>query len=219
MIFLIFKVFHSGKGGVIIMEKKRISPAMICHLVLMGILFGLNIAIAIMVLSGNIPGGFAANEENGKVTLILDGIANIFNALALACGFLYLIRGGGKNMAIWYKAFIIQIAIGVALRAVAFALFPGFGAPSIFMIFIVLGLLFLAFFPNLGAQRSMMLFTIILTVEICLAIVIFEPAEALSSIAGSFTRLVLEGTVGIMLHQKFVDKAARKAAKAQEKAE
>lgn len=205
--------------GDLIMEKKKLSPSIICHLVLMGILFGLNIAIAIMVLSGNIPGGFAVNDENGKATLILDGIANIFNALALACGCLYLIRGGGKNMAIWYKAFIIQIAIGIALRMVAFSLFPGFGAPSIFMIFLVLGLLFLAFFPNLGKNRSMIIFAIIMTVEVCLAIVIFEPAEAVSSIAGSFTRLVLEGTVGILLHQKFKDKAARKAAKAEEKAE
>lgn len=191
------------------MEKKKINTKVIGHLVLMGLLFLVNVASAIIVLTGNTPGGFAANGEAGKTTLILYGIAHIVNALALACGFLYLIRGGGKNVAAWYKAFIIQVVVGISLRAIGSILFPGFGAPACFMIGIIIGLLVLAFVPNLGKQKTWIIYTVIVTVEVCLAIVIFEPAEALSSITGSITRLVLEGTLGILIFQKYNDKAAR----------
>ena len=192
------------------MEKKKSSVAVICHLVVMGLLLAVNIASAVIVFTGNTPGGFAVNGEAGKVTLILYGIAHVVNALALACGLLYLIKGGGKNVAVWYKAFIVQVALGITLRAVGSIIFPGFGAPACLMIGIVICLLVLAFVPNLGKERTWTLFTVILTAEICLAIVIFEPAEALASITGSLTRLVLEGTLGILIHQKYADKAARK---------
>ena len=194
------------------MEKKKLDAKIISHLVFMCLLFCVNIASAIIVLTGNTPGGFAANGEAGKTTLILYGIAHIVNAMALACGFLYLVRGGGKNVATWYKAFIVQVALGVTLRAVGTILFPGFGPAACFMIAIVIGLLVLAFVPNLGKQKTWIIFTALKTTEVCLAIVIFEPAEAVSSIVGSLTRLVLEGTLGILIFQKYDDKAARKAA-------
>ena len=194
------------------MEKQKINAKVICHLALLGLLFAVNVASAIIVLTGNTPGGFAVNGEAGKTTLILYGIAHVVNALALACGFLYLIRGGGKNVAAWYKAFIVQIALGVTLRMVGSILFPGFGASACFMIGIVVCLLVLAFVSNLGKQKTWIIFTVLLTTEVCLAIVIFEPAEALSSIAGSLTRLILEGTLGVLIFQKYDDKAARKAA-------
>lgn len=196
------------------MDNKKLSVPVICHLVMMCILCLVNIASAIIVLTGNTPGGFAVNGDAGKTTLILDGIAHVINALALCCGLLYLIKGGGKNVAIWYKAFIFQIAIGVTLRMIGSILFPGFGAPACFMIAIVAGLLVLALVPNLGAQRTWIIFTVIITVEVCLAVVIFEPSEAVFSIVGSLTRLILEATVGLMIHQKFADKAARKSAEA-----
>ena len=194
------------------MEKKKIDAKLICHLAFLGLLFAVNVASAIIVLTGNTPGGFAINGEAGKTTLILYGIAHIVNALALACGFLYLIRGGGKNVAAWYKAFIVQIALGITLRMVGSILFPGFGAPACFMIGIVVCLLVLAFVPNLGKQKTWIIFTVLFTTEVCLAIVIFEPAEAVSSIVGSLTRLVLEGTFGVLIFQKYDDKTARKAA-------
>ena len=194
------------------MEKRKIDAKVIAHLVFMALLFAVNVASAIIVLTGNTPGGFAVNGEEGKTTLILYGIAHIVNALALACGFLYLVRGGGKNVAAWYKSFIVLMVTGVTLRMVGSILFPGFGAPACLMIGIVVGLLVLAFVPNLGKQNTWIIYTALLTTEVCLAIVIFEPAEAVSSIVGSLTRLVLEGTLGILIFQKYDDKAARKSA-------
>jgi len=75
--------------------------------------------------------------------------------------------------------------------------------------FTVFVTLLLALAPNLGRQKTWIIFYIGLALQIVLAIVIFEKAEALSSIVGSGTRLVLHGTIGLLIQRKYADKAAR----------
>lgn len=193
------------------MEKTKKTAALIAHVVLMALLFVMSIVSAVIIFSGNIPSGFEASEDTYKTTAALYGAAHICNALALTCGITYLLKGSGKSAANWYKTLILFIAIGVSLRLVGTLIHPGFGVNACLMIGIILALLALRFIKNLGKTRTWIIFFILLALELVLAVLTFDKNEVMSSIAGNLSRLVLDGTIGIAIREKYVDKALRKA--------
>ena len=195
------------------MEKSKKKAPLIAHVVLMGLLCALSIVSAIIIFTGNIPSGFEASEATYKTTAALYGAAHVVNALALVCGITYLLKGSGKSAAIWYKALVLLIALGVTLRLVGTLIHPGFGVNACLMIVIILALLALRFIKNLGKTRTWIIFCILLALELVLAVLTFDKNEIMASIAGNLSRLVLDGTIGIGIYEKYADKARRKANK------
>ncbi|MBQ7699904.1 MAG: hypothetical protein IJT49_06140 [Clostridia bacterium] len=193
------------------MEKSKKKAPLIAHVVLMGLLCALSIVSAIIIFTGNIPSGFEASEATYKTTAALYGAAHVVNALALTCGITYLLKGSGKSAAIWYKTLILLIALGVTLRLVGTLIHPGFGVNACLMIVIILALLALRFIKNLGKTRTWIIFFILIALELVLAVLTFDKNEVMASIAGNLSRLVLDGTIGISIYEKYADKAKRKA--------
>ena len=195
------------------MEKAKKKAPLIAHVVLMGLLCALSIVSAIIIFTGNIPSGFEASEATYKTTAAMYGAAHIINALALGCGITYLLKGSGKSAAIWYKTLVLLIALGVTLRLVGTLIHPGFGVNVCLMIVIILALLALRFIKNLGKTRTWIIFFILIALELVLAVLTFDKNEVMASIAGNLSRLVLDGTIGIGIYEKYADKAKRKANK------
>lgn len=187
------------------MNAKKLSVPAICHLILMAVLCVLSITSAVIVFSGNTPSGFEVNQT----TVMFYAVTHVINAVALGCGILYMLKGSGKNVAPLYKTFILLVTLGVVLRLIGTLIDPGFGLRPALMIAVILALIVLTFVKNLGKQTTWIVFYILLALEIVLAIVTFDKAEVLSSIAGNLTRLVLAGSIGIAIHAKYADKAAR----------
>ena len=191
------------------MEKAKTSKLVIFHLVLMVLLFVLSIVSAVIVFTGNIPAGFEASKETYKTTTTLYGLAHIVNAMALMHGIVYILKGSSKAAANWYKTLVLLVAFGVVLRLVGTLIYPGFGVNVCLMIGIIAALLALRFVKNLGARNSWIIFGILIALELILAVITFDKNEMLSSIAGNLSRLVLDGTIGLALREKYLDKAAR----------
>ena len=191
------------------MKEKKLSAALICHLVIMALLCVVSIISAVIIFTGNIPSGFETSAEIYKTTTTLYGVAHVMNALALICGIIYLVMGSGKNVSFLYKTFILLVMIGVGLRLSGTMVHPGFGAAACIMIAIILSLFILTFIKNLGKTKTMIFFYILLALEIALGIIMFDKNEVLSSIVGELSRLVLIGTIGIAITAKYADKAAR----------
>ena len=191
------------------MEKGKYSKLMVGHLIVMAALCLMSIASAIIIFTGNIPSGYETLGEAYKTTHTLYGIAHIVNALALACGMTYLMKGSSKQTAIWYKAFVVQVMLGVLLRLIGTLIMPGFGLPAALMIGVIIALLVLSFVKNLGEKNTWIVFYILLALELVLAIVSIDKGEVLSSIAGGLIRLVLAGSIGLAIHAKYADKKAR----------
>ena len=182
---------------------------MMVHLGLMALLCLVSIASAIIIFTGNIPAGYETSGPEYATTHTLYGIAHVVNALALACGMTNLLKGGNKQNAIWYKAFVLQVMLGVALRLVGTLIKPGFGLPAALMICVLADMVILGFVKNLGKQKSEIVCYAMVALELVLGIVTFDKGAALSSIAGGLIRLILAGSIGLAVHEKYVDKAKR----------
>ncbi len=193
------------------MKKSGKSKLIIVHLILMALLCIVSIVSAVIIFTGNIPAGFETSGEAYKTTVALYGAAHVVNALALLCGITYILKGSGKSAAIWYKTLVLLIALGVSLRLAGTLIHPGFGVNACLMIGIILALLVLCFVKNMGKTRTSIIFCILIALELALAIITFDKNEVMSSIAGNLSRLVLDGTIGLAIREKYADKEARKA--------
>ena len=191
------------------MDKGKFSSLKKVHMCLMVLLCLVSIASAIIIFTGNIPTGYETSGAEYRTTHILYGVAHVVNALALACGMTYLLKGGNKQSAKWYKTFVALVLLGVILRLIGTLIRPGFGLPACLMIGIVIVLLVLSFVKNLGRQKSALVCYLLLALELVLAIVTFDKGEPLSSIACSLIRMVLDGSIGLAIQEKYLDKAAR----------
>ena len=101
------------------------------------------------------------------------------------------------------------VTLGVTLRLIGTLIYPGFSVAACLMIGIILALLILGFVKNLGKKNSWIIFYILLALELVLAFVMFDKNEVMSSIAGNLSRLVLDGSIGLAIREKYADKAAR----------
>ena len=189
------------------MNKKTMTT---CHIILMGLMLILSCVSAIIIFTGNIPKGYeVANDAAHQSASLVMGFAHAANALALACGIYYMVKGATKAVAKYYKAFLMLATLGMALRLVCKLIYPGFGVVAGLMIGCLLMLLILTFGKDLGREKTWCAFYILLALDIAVSILMFDSREALSSIASGLTRLVIDGTIGIAIVEKYKDKATR----------
>ena len=203
------KKHKKTKGGRLIYERKKTDTKIICHVILMAVMLVLSIISAVFIFSNKYPSGFEVSKTINVATDTLYGISHIINALALAFGIVYMLKGSGKNAAIYYKIFIQWVTLGILLRLIGTLIGSGFGLSACLMIAIILLLLVLTIVKNLGKVKTYIVYYVLLALEVVLAIVTFDKVNTMPSIAGSLTRLVLIGTIGIAIFAKYADKAAR----------
>ena len=189
--------------------KNKMSSLTTCHLILMGIMCILCCASSIIIFTGNIPEGYEVVTEAHKTASLITGFSHAVNALALICGMAYIRKGSGKDVAGIYKAFLLLVTLGLGLRLAGKLVFPGFDVAAGLMIGSVLMLLILTFVKDLGRTKTWTVFYILLALDLVVAILTFDSREALSSIASGLTRLILDGTIGLAIRAKYMDKAER----------
>ncbi|MBR2067408.1 MAG: hypothetical protein IJ875_04010 [Solobacterium sp.] len=192
------------------MKNMKNNQFMKLHLGLMCLLCLISIISAGIIFTGNIPAGFDTSAPQFQTTVTLYGLGHVLNAIALACGIYYIFKGSGKDVAMWYKAFVILVTLSFTLRLFGRMIHPGLGLVAVLMLVIVILLLVLSFMKNLGEQRSWILYYALLALVFVVEVITFDTREVLSSLVGNATRLVLIGTIGLALRDKYMDKAARK---------
>ena len=190
------------------MEKKN-NLGTICHLILMGVMCVLSVISACIIFSGHIPEGYEIVTGAQKTASYVIGIGHTMNALALICGMVYMLKGGGKNVAGLYKTFLLLVMLGLALRLAGKLIFPGFDVSACLMIGSIIMLLILTFAKDLGRTKTWSVFCILFVLDLIVSILTFDKREALSSIASGLTRLVLDATIAIAIYSKYKDKATR----------
>ena len=181
----------------------------ICFIVQLGILVVLSCISSAFIFSGHMPQGEEVISDAQRTASLFTGFAYTVNEFAMICGIIYWLRGRGKDSSRLYKAFMLQVTIGMVLRLIGKIIYPGFDVSAVLMICSSILLLILTFVPDLGRIKTWAIYCAVLALEIAVAILVFDAKEAFSSIAFGLTRLALVGTIGFAIRSKYEDKAAR----------
>ena len=190
------------------MEKKT-NPVTICHMIIMGLMCILSAISACIIFSGHIPEGYEVVTGTQKTASYVIGLGHTMNVLALICGIVYMVKGSGKSVARLYKAFLLLVTLGLAFRLAGKLIFPGFDVSACMMIGSIIMLLILTFAKDLGRTKTWSVFCILFVLDLVVSILTFDGREALSSIAGGLTRLVIDATIATAIYSKYKDKATR----------
>ena len=179
------------------MKEKHYSAIVKCHLVLMVILTILSIV--------NIVSMFTSTQD-----LKLNGVMiNLMNVFAFACGILYLCKGYSKSASLLYKAFMLFVLLSNVFYVVRSVTLRGTHDLVVICIKIIL-LLVLALGRNMGKRTTWILFTILIAIDLVYWIP-FGPRyfKLYVIMADTLIKLVIDGTIGLAIRGKYIDKEAR----------
>lgn len=192
------------------MEKRKLSPLMICHLGVMALLVVVCLVHLVMFLSGNLTPTIAQYYEERSVSINLYMINFVFYILSLVFGMLYLVKGYTKQAAVYYKVFLTMNAIPHFIEAYSSTIYPGFSIGTVVRIVQGILLLVLAFGKDLGRTNSWILFCVLLVCEVLYSQFIIGPrGHFMVTMALTLINLMLLGTVGVAIKGKYDDKDAR----------
>ena len=131
----------------------------------------------------------------------------VTTAWALAWAFLYLLKGYTKSAAVYYKLFLAFLLLQFVVNFIM-PIVRGDVLEIILHTLSILVLLVLVFKKDLGAKNSQILFAVRAALQI--AITVLAIMSGLSGrIITNVARLLLIGTLGLMLAGKYADKRAR----------
>ncbi|MBR4257009.1 MAG: hypothetical protein IKQ18_07560 [Clostridia bacterium] len=192
--------------------KKKLSPLMIVHLILMVVqIIGCIGATAAFI-------GKLGEAAGGKETvgIVLNVIMMLLIMSMLTVGIVYLLMQYGKQAASFYKAFLI-LHISVAVMTTVIYVF--FSEPNVLYItgsiiyaVKIAILLILAFWRDLGKKKTWILFYILLSLDLAillLAIVYMAINGFNITFMGFVSALVADGTIGLSVRGKYADKDKR----------
>lgn len=195
-------------------EEKRLSPLMICMLVVMIVLAVMSMVNVVMKLTS-----LGAEAETEKaISSYAHGWFHLMNVVALGSGIIYLLKGYSKKASGFYKAFLLLTALANASFAVLVIVtrksesfgFYDLWLPSIIMGIEVLVLLILSFWKDLGRMKTWTLFGIMMVADVVFGILYFGAIESVAVICiVAFTKLILDATIAMAIYAKYADKAAR----------
>ena len=86
-------------------DKKKMTPVMICHLILMVICALGSLAIGVLLLIAASSGEIKGYQTSASLIVSI-ALCFLLNVPALCCGILYLIKGYSKQAAALYKYFM-----------------------------------------------------------------------------------------------------------------
>ena len=131
----------------------------------------------------------------------------VTTAWALAWAFLYLLKGYTKSAASYYKLFLAFLL----LQFVANFIMPIVRGDILEIVLhaaSILVLLILAFKKDLGGKNSQILFVVLAALQIVITVLAILNRQS-GMIVTNIARLLLIGTLGLMLEGKYADKRAR----------
>ena len=188
--------------------QKKFTPFILTHLVLMSVL-------AIMSIVGTVQyfGAAAAHTGSMRTFGIMIACVQIVNAIALAFGLIYLLRGYEKRVALYYKLFLASMVVACTLACAANALVSGFTISILFMTLKIIVLLVLIIVKDIGERNTWILFMIMVAIDLVLGSGFLFPANlpgmTLYKSISALSRLLIDGTIGLAIRGKYADKASR----------
>ena len=188
--------------------KKKFTPILLTHLVLMSVL-----AVLSIVGAANYFSASAAHTGSMRTFGIMIACVQIVNVIALIFGFIYLWRGYEKKAARYYKLFLASMVLACTLACVANVLVSGFTISIHLMIVKVIVLLVLIFVKDIGEKNTWILFVIMAVIDLVLGSGFLFPSNlrgmTLYKSISALSRLLVDGTIGFAIRGKYADKASR----------
>lgn len=194
------------------MNEKKLSPLAICHLVVMALVaaFSLYGAIRLTAL-GFRPDGLP-DSVPFRTGVFLMAAMHIANMCALICCIFYAWKGYKKEVAAYYKAFLLLAMVACILAITASVLFENVMPGIIFMGLKVLLLLILAFLKNMGKLNTLMIFFIMLLVDVIYAFIGVVPdGYMMLRVISVIANLLINATILLAIRGKYADKEERGA--------
>ena len=185
---------------------KKYSPLMIIHLILMSLLIVFVLVSTVATLAGvkTIDSQLFFDSFSAGVYILA-----ILNIAALGCGIIYLLQGYSKKAASYYKAFMVLTAALSVLNIYSVYVFRGFCLGVILIAVKVILLLALAFWKDLGKRNTWILFAIIIGIDLYIFVSSNHQNYLLYRLAFVLSKLLMDGTIGLAIRGKYVDKDAR----------
>ena len=137
---------------------------------------------------------------------------HIANMCALICCIFYAWKGYKKEVAAYYKAFLLLAMVACILAITASVLFENVMPGIIFMGLKVLLLLILAFLKNMGKLNTLMIFFIMLLVDVIYAFIGVVPdGYMMLRVISVIANLLINATILLAIRGKYADKEERGA--------
>ena len=197
---------------------KKLSPLMLVHFVLMAILLILSIVSAVMLIAG-VGFKFGALQAGDKASIILFGIFNAINAVALCFNIVYLLRGYTKQAAFYYKAAlftrIVATAVCIAMMAFNFQVQTAKTALVVAIIVLLAAkaavMAYMTFKKNIGKKNTWILFHVLTAVDVAIGILFLfsQDVNLMHTIINFASRIALDGSIGLSVRGKYKDKDSR----------
>ena len=197
--------------------KKKLSPLMICDLVLMVLLLVFSLVCVVMIFGGLKPAP-PQYSDSEKTAWYVYGAVNLVNLLALACGIVYICKGYSKQAAGYYKAFMFLLAVAsipniivnILISQGSSAILQSLPLSIAIMVFKAAILLLLVFWKDLGRRNTWILFFVLLILDIIYGF-LFGDISGIRAfrVVTILSRLVTDGTIAIAIYGKFADKVRR----------
>ena len=151
-----------------------------------------------------------------RLHMLLRGILNLVNIIALIFAIVYLLNSYGKQSAVYYKAFLFLIILETVFL---FALDLAFWPTDVLLVvsLVILGikavvLAVLVFWKNLGAQKTWLIYHMLLPLDVVGTVIMFfkvPQGTLVYVILAALSRLALDGAIGLAIRGKFADKLKR----------
>lgn len=189
------------------MENRKFSPLKICHLVLLT----LGLATLCYFTCIRLKTGINITDNTFEILLLLTRI------LAFVFGFIYLILGFKKNAATYYKLFMWCLVISTVFSVCMITRVTEHNNFVLLLLCVRLVLFtVLAVGKDLGKNTTYILIYVLLAISIYAGFDSLQLAKTGSTfgIGASLDNIVqalLVGTAGIMVAEKYIDKASRGA--------
>ncbi|MBQ6782362.1 MAG: hypothetical protein IJP62_14225 [Treponema sp.] len=191
---------------------KKFSPFVICHLILMAVLF-----LAACFAMSMYAGGFKlAVEGRGLTEVLLSGFTLLLILVLLAIGMLYLFNEYSKRAAIYYKVFLVLLLCVTTIAILLDVCFTELNAlligKNIFYGAKIIVLFVLAFWKNLGKKKTVTLAFMLLAFDILAAVLWLIHLASTGfdfNIMGAVSAIVADVTVLLAVKGKYADKAER----------
>ena len=182
------------------MNEKKITPLIYVHMGLM------NVCAIISVVSTVV---MFVNHTNIPFTSILISFLTTFSIIF---GLIYLSRGYMKEVAMYYKTFLFLIAVTTAIQAYAVMKHTASWLSVTLLFLKIISLIVLTFTENMGKKTTWYVYYILLAIDLIYGI-LFPPLNLSKALQFTtvLSRLLLTGSIGLMIHGKYTDKEARGA--------
>lgn len=189
--------FYKKRG--IDMKKTGLEIVKKIHLLIMAVTFFLSIR--------NVYDYCTLGNFNTLTVLAI--MSFLCNAAAMVFGLLYLIYDYKKDVAKYYRWFMILVGLSFTFRAVRTVLDDKPLVRTVMTVVSLITLLVFAFKKDLGRKNTWIVYGVLLAVELLMKTRVQSTNYNFAILSSGFSNYLLISTIGLMINGKYFDKRMR----------